>query len=101
VPIVGCTADAFPEQLERFREAGMQDVVTKPINRHRLLSAINFALDENIHIVPQNGLDQQRDKNLVKGFEGLAPESSKQHGEAASAGRNVVDPLDALLIELE
>jgi signal transduction histidine kinase/DNA-binding NarL/FixJ family response regulator len=49
MPIVGCTADAFPEQLERFRQAGMEDVVTKPVNKRRLLTVINEVLGEEIH----------------------------------------------------
>lgn len=50
VPIVGCTADAFPEQLERFKQAGMEDVVTKPINKRRLLTVINQVLGQDIHV---------------------------------------------------
>jgi signal transduction histidine kinase/DNA-binding NarL/FixJ family response regulator len=55
VPIVGCTADAFPEQLERFRQAGMEDVVTKPINRKRLLMVINQVIGEEIHAIVKEG----------------------------------------------
>lgn len=91
IPIVGCTADAFPEQLERFRQAGMQDVVTKPINRHRLLMAINEVMGEHIHVVddaiPNGGV-----KQLVQGF----AEPPKAPVEA-DAGQ---DPLDSLLEEL-
>lgn len=95
LPIVGCTADAFPEQLERFKQAGMQDVVTKPINRTRLLTAINEVLDENIHIVTVEP-SQGRGKALV---EGLPPEdASPSTGPMANGGD--VDPLDALLDEL-
>ncbi|MFC4348411.1 ATP-binding protein [Kordiimonas lipolytica] len=56
VPIVGCTADAFPEQIERFRQAGMEDVVTKPINRKRLLMVINQVLGEEIHAIVKEGM---------------------------------------------
>ncbi len=49
IPIIGCTADAFPEQLERFKSAGMEDVVTKPINKRRLLTVINTVCSEEIH----------------------------------------------------
>lgn len=101
VPIVGCTADAFPEQLERFREAGMQDVVTKPINRHRLLSAINLALGEDIHIVPQNVKDQSEGKTLVKGFDDTTTIKKGQRSGEKPGGDSEVDPLDALLLELE
>ena len=90
LPIVGCTADAFPEQLERFRQAGMQDVVTKPINRARLLTAINEVLGEDIHTA-QNVAEDASAKNLVEGFDDKAEMPEQKGG---------VDPLDALLEEL-
>jgi CheY-like chemotaxis protein len=34
-PIVGLTADVLEEDIERYIEAGMVDVVTKPIDRER------------------------------------------------------------------
>ncbi|WP_121937824.1 ATP-binding protein [Eilatimonas milleporae] len=49
IPIIACTADAFPEQIQRFHQAGMQQVVTKPINREELMNAIDIALGETIH----------------------------------------------------
>jgi CheY-like chemotaxis protein len=36
VPIVGLTANAMPEQVEECREAGMDDVISKPLERERL-----------------------------------------------------------------
>lgn len=95
LPIVGCTADAFPEQLERFKQAGMQDVVTKPINRDRLLTAINDVLGEDIHVVARgvsNGGMQQQDEGPETG----KPVEKPGKGEQASGD----DPLDALLEEL-
>ena len=94
LPIVGCTADAFPEQLERFRQAGMQDVVTKPINRTRLLTAINEVLGEDIHTA-QNVTADTTPKQLVKGFSSDANVSRQKVALETS-----VDPLDALLEEL-
>lgn len=99
IPIVGCTADAFPEQLERFMQAGMQDVVTKPINRQRLLSAINMALQEDIHIAA-DALEESPEQFLVKGF---SNNDKKEKDGANSEGATVKaadDPLDALLQEL-
>ncbi len=93
LPIVGCTADAFPEQLERFKQAGMQDVVTKPINRTRLLTAINEVLDENIHILAVESANEGA-KQLVAG---MSIESDPDSEKTTSSG---VDPLDALLDEL-
>ncbi len=94
LPIVGCTADAFPEQLERFKQAGMQDVVTKPINRNRLLTAINEVLGEEIHVVDvlQSNLST---KELVTGFD---RETSPPKPDPVTPKQD--DPLDALLDEL-
>ena len=51
VPILGCTADAFPEQIQRFKASGMDDVITKPVNRRQLLERIDQLLGERIHIL--------------------------------------------------
>lgn len=98
VPIVGCTADAFPEQLERFRQAGMQDVVTKPINRHRLLNAINEVMQEDIHVVDA-ARPRSVAKQLVKGFEATAPAAMSATSDQVPADA-ADDPLDNLLEEL-
>jgi len=105
IPIIGCTADAFPEQLERFKQAGMNEVVTKPINRRELLNTINIVLDEEIHsfedtenekstppiletkIVPTDSNIENMDTNL--------DDILKEKGPTKA-----VDPLAALLEEL-
>jgi signal transduction histidine kinase len=43
-PIIGVTANAFEEYLDLCREAGMSDVVTKPIGISELLQSIRRAL---------------------------------------------------------
>ena len=40
IPIVACTAHTQPEEIERFRQAGMTDFVQKPIERSKLLPAL-------------------------------------------------------------
>ena len=40
VPILGLTAHALPEEIERFVEAGMQDCLTKPIRIETLEKAL-------------------------------------------------------------
>ncbi|HUN43208.1 MAG TPA: response regulator [Acetobacteraceae bacterium] len=44
VPIIGLTADATPDRLPIYREAGMNDCITKPFAVDDLLSAIGRAL---------------------------------------------------------
>ncbi|MBL4835972.1 MAG: response regulator [Kordiimonadaceae bacterium] len=82
VPIVGCTADAFPGQIERFKKAGMADVVTKPINRRTLLDTINRVLDEEIHMFDTT-------KEVVPPIEPIKPKPVTEN-----------DPLADLLEEL-
>jgi signal transduction histidine kinase/DNA-binding response OmpR family regulator len=40
VPIFALTANAMPDEVERFRKAGMNSCLTKPIRRHILVEAI-------------------------------------------------------------
>jgi len=50
IPIVAVTADAMKEHQEGYFEAGMNGVVTKPIDRTELLLTINKVMDEDIHV---------------------------------------------------
>jgi signal transduction histidine kinase/HPt (histidine-containing phosphotransfer) domain-containing protein/ActR/RegA family two-component response regulator len=45
LPILGLTADVTPEMSARAREAGMDDVVAKPLNLQRLGLAVAHAMD--------------------------------------------------------
>ncbi len=44
VPIVALTANAYPEDMQACRDAGMDDFVVKPIKKDRLIGAILGAL---------------------------------------------------------
>jgi CheY-like chemotaxis protein len=44
VPIAAMTANAFPEDMEACRAAGMDDFVAKPVNKDQLVEAILRAL---------------------------------------------------------
>lgn len=50
IPIVALTADAMSENKSSYLEAGMNGVATKPINRVELMTAINEALGEEVHV---------------------------------------------------
>ena len=104
VPIVGCTADAFPEELERFIQAGMVDVVTKPIDRRRLLTVINEVLGERIHI-----FEDEEQPGLPDGVVGEHAATERQSSGVFSAKgeltpcppvENTVNPIASLLDEL-
>jgi len=49
IPIIALTADAMAEHKVAYKEAGMNDVVTKPIDRTELLEAINKVMGDEIH----------------------------------------------------
>lgn len=97
VPIVGCTADAFPEQLERFKQAGMEDVVTKPINKRRLLTVINQVVGHEVHSFADTNvaIDAESEANQA-----IAEEDSRASKAAVESGSLANDPLASLLEEL-
>jgi CheY-like chemotaxis protein len=45
-PIIGLTANAMAHQIAEYRAAGMDLVVTKPIEAHKLFEALQTALDD-------------------------------------------------------
>lgn len=49
-PILGCTADTFPDEIDKFKTLGMDGVVAKPIHLHNLLVSINTVVGEEIHL---------------------------------------------------
>jgi two-component system, sensor histidine kinase len=50
IPVLAVTADALAEHVSDYLAAGMTACVTKPINRGELLTAINDAFGEDIHV---------------------------------------------------
>ena len=49
VPIIALTADAMPDHVDRYMDAGMTAFVAKPIDQMRLLETINKVMGETIH----------------------------------------------------
>ncbi|WP_420132172.1 PAS domain S-box protein [Rhodopseudomonas sp.] len=52
VPIIALTANVLPEQVARYKAAGMDDHLGKPINRAELLACVAKWIDEPILHVP-------------------------------------------------
>ncbi|TNE51096.1 MAG: response regulator [Bacteroidetes bacterium] len=50
IPILAVTANALPEQLAKCREAGMNDVLTKPVDAIQLLEKIDALTSKQIRI---------------------------------------------------
>jgi len=50
IPIIAVTADALNNHIQGYFEAGMDECVAKPIDRTKLLEAINKVLGEEIHV---------------------------------------------------
>ncbi len=45
VPIIGITANAFPEDIEACKKAGMDEVLTKPLRRNKFLAILTGLFD--------------------------------------------------------
>jgi CheY-like chemotaxis protein len=45
LPVIALTAHAFPSDRKKFLEAGMDDVVVKPLNEETLINAISKFID--------------------------------------------------------
>ncbi len=55
VPIIAMTADVYPEQIEAFRLAGMDDHVGKPLRRAQLYATVDrWLLREGSAVDPDN-----------------------------------------------
>ena len=55
-PIVALTAHALPDDIARFRETGMDDVLTKPLSRDRLVTVLSDLCD-----APRPGAEAEED----------------------------------------
>jgi len=42
-PVIACTANVLPDQVEAYRKAGMADVLAKPIDPRAMLQAVAAA----------------------------------------------------------
>jgi PAS domain S-box-containing protein len=49
VPIVALTAHALPEEMDRFRAAGLDDILVKPISRATLASVLERSARDDPH----------------------------------------------------
>jgi signal transduction histidine kinase/CheY-like chemotaxis protein/HPt (histidine-containing phosphotransfer) domain-containing protein/streptogramin lyase len=59
IPIVALTADAMPGTEQRCRESGMDDYLTKPLNRLRLKNTLAKYLDESTAL-PEDPIDWEQ-----------------------------------------
>jgi len=49
IPVIALTADAMPDNVDLYLQAGMNAVITKPVELPHLLQAMDQALGEKIH----------------------------------------------------
>ena len=49
IPIIGCTAQSFSDEILEFIALGMNDIVVKPIRLKALLASFNKALGGDVH----------------------------------------------------
>lgn len=51
-PIIGITGNALPEDVQRFIDAGVQDVMVKPVRVPRLVDILRAVLPAKLAAVP-------------------------------------------------
>ena len=90
IPIIALTADAMAEHKKGYFDAGMDEVVTKPIDRAELLEAINRVMNEEIHIPFEDKLNETETK--------IAPQTDEagQKNEQAEPDADIEDFLNQL-----
>ena len=82
-PILAVTANALPEQLQKCKEVGMDDYVTKPIDENELLKKI-YTLTNNHQLIDRKKLkhllanDEKRVQRYLDIFKLQTPEQLKQ-----------------------
>ena len=103
VPIVAVTANAMPDDTRRFLEAGMIDVLTKPIDPDRLSRVIALAMGEQNIEQPQSSviariegamieslrstIGSDRVDELIELFDTTSKSTIEEMKAAATAGR--------------
>ncbi len=82
IPIIALTADAMEEHKQGYLDAGMNTVVTKPVDLNELTRAINAVMGEQIH----------KPVEMANPFiEPLLPELSEAVDEADDDAMDAVD----------
>ncbi len=73
-PVLAVTANALPEQLEKCKDVGMDDYVTKPIDENKLLEKIYLLTNNETPILTNNEtpIDLAKLKTLMDGDEKMA-----------------------------
>ena len=66
--IVALTANALPEDIERFKDSGMNDVLVKPISRAKLAKALSIKSPEIIASAAPRALPALLDTEAVRGL---------------------------------
>ena len=66
--IVALTANALPEDIERFKDSGMNDVLVKPISRAKLAKALSIKSPEIIAAAAPRALPALLDTEAVRGL---------------------------------
>ena len=84
IPIVGLTANAFPDDIRLYREAGMDGVMTKPLRRDLFLSNVASLL---------SGGEEQGARAEVCDLEALKAEMDGDQGQVLS----ILNAFDAAL----
>jgi signal transduction histidine kinase/response regulator of citrate/malate metabolism len=98
-PIIGLTANAFPEDLRLYREAGMNGVLTKPLRREAFLSDVASWLTKGTVLKKQ--FYESADPTTVCDFESLIQELGEDRDSALHMVREFSKGLSEQLERIE
>jgi HPt (histidine-containing phosphotransfer) domain-containing protein len=74
IPIIALTANALPQDVELSRKAGCNSHLSKPISKHKLLSAIEqYGPMSNPAVAPRAGLSRSIRIEMPTGLEEIVP----------------------------
>ncbi len=94
-PVVGLTANAFPDDLRQYRQAGMNGVLTKPLRREAFLSDVAFWLSSGSGSA-QDSMEAG-DASRICDFDSLVRELGGNRGTALHMLREFADGLEEQL----
>ncbi len=84
IPVIALTADAMEEHIREYKSMGMDDCVTKPIDRSVLLETINKVLGEVVHVPVTKFVGGHSERGLGADGDDTPPAEQTLHDDIAN-----------------
>ena len=94
-PIVGLTANAFPDDLRQYRQAGMNGVLTKPLRREAFLSDVASWLSSGS--ASEEASQEKGDSSMVCDFASLVRDLGGDRAAALQMVQGFADGIEGQL----